>query len=94
MLPARVPPPRTDVEHRAHLRANVQAAAAGDGHPGHWSQHFYALPSGPGDLTPFAAPDYIEYEFSLLPDWLAHLGEVFGPDHAQIIAQRGAEAGQ
>ena len=94
MLPASTPWPRTDEEHRAHLRANVQAAAAGDGHPGDWRLHHLAVYAGSGDLTPFAPPDYIEYEFSPWPDWLSELAELFGPDHPSVIAQRGLEAGQ
>jgi hypothetical protein len=98
MLPASTPRPQTDVEHRAHLRANVQAAELGDGHPGDWALHQFAVYDGPGDLTPFAPPDYIEYEFGILPDWLTHLAGLLGPDHAEAIAKRGhsaqLEAGQ
>ena len=98
MLPAAVPPPKDDATRRAHLRANVQAADAGDGHPGHWQLHMWALPEGPGDLTPLDAPDYAE--FAELPvlggllGWLGWLGSFVSPDYAQAIAQRGLEAGQ
>jgi hypothetical protein len=94
MQPASTPRPRTDAEHRAHLRANVQAAATGDGHPGDWRLHHFAVHPGPGDLMPYQAPDYIEHEFSLLPDWPEHLADLFGPDHASVIARRGLEAAQ
>jgi hypothetical protein len=43
---------------------------------------------------PYRAPDYIEHDFSLLPDWLEHLADLFGPDHASVIARRGLEAAQ
>jgi hypothetical protein len=92
MLPAMTPKPRTDIEHRAHLRANVQAAAAGDGHPGEWSLHHFAVHDSPGDFTPFAPQEHIDTEFGFLPDWLTHLAEILGPDHAQIIAKRGRTA--
>jgi hypothetical protein len=95
MLPAAVPPPKDDATRRAHLRANVQAAAAADGHPGHWQLHMWALPEGPGDLTPLDAPDYAEFaELPALGGLLEWLGSFGGPDYAQAIAQRGAEAGQ
>jgi hypothetical protein len=39
MQPASVPRPRDDAEARAHLHANVQAAATGTRHPGDWQVH-------------------------------------------------------
>jgi hypothetical protein len=98
MLPAAVPPPKDDVTTRAHLRANLQAAATGDGHPGEWSLHHYAVHGSPGDFTPFAPEEFIEHQFGFWPDWLSHIGQVLGPDHGQAIAKRGRaaqlEAGQ
>jgi hypothetical protein len=96
MLPARVPPPRTDVEHRAHLRANVQAAAAADRHPGDWQSHAWFAVRSPGDFTPVEAPEYAKLRDGLpsLGSLLEHLGLWLAPDHAQAIAQRGLEAGQ
>jgi hypothetical protein len=93
MLPHRIPPPRDDTTARAHLRANVQAAMAARD-PGHWQLHHIALADGPGDLTPYRAPDYAEHGVWPLGEWLEALAEVFGPGHAQSIARRGLEAGQ
>jgi len=92
MLPAAVPPPKDDATARAHLRANVQAAETGAGHPGDWTLHHYAIHASRGDFTPFAPADFIETEFGLLPDWLSHLAGILGPDHAQTIARRGHAA--
>lgn len=96
MLPAAVPPPKADATRRAHLRANVQAATAGDGHPGDWQSHAWYAVSSPGDFTPVNAPDYAELRDGLpsLGSLLEHLSRWLAPDHAQIIAQRGIEAGQ
>ena len=94
MQPHRVPPPRDDKTTRAYLRANVQAATAGDGDQGHWYLHHIALPDGPGDFTPYRAPDYAEHDVWPPGEWLEALAGVFGPDHAQAIARRGLEAGQ
>ena len=94
MLPAAVPPPKDDATARAHLRANVQAAAAGDGHPGHWELHHFAVHGSPGDFTPFAPEEFIETEFGPWPRWIANFGDILGPEHAQTVAQRGLEAGQ
>jgi hypothetical protein len=94
MQPARTPRRSTDAEHRAHLRANLAAAAAGPGHPGNWRLHHFFVDNSPGDFTPFWPPDYVEHRFSFVVDLLSPLAEIFGPGHAQIIAQRGAEAGQ
>jgi len=94
MQPHRVPPPCDDTTARAHLRANVQAARAGDGDPGHWQLHHIALADGPGDFTPYRAPDYAEHGLRPLGAWTEALSEIFGPDHAQVITRRGLEAGQ
>lgn len=96
MLPAAVPAPKDDATRRAHLRANVQAAAAGDRHPGDWRQHFYALPEAPGDFTPVTAPDYAETGggIPLLGELREHIAEFLGPDHSKVISQRGLEAAQ
>jgi hypothetical protein len=98
MLPAMTPKPRTDVEHREHLAGNVDAAGrhslATGADPGHWQLHHTALLPGPGDFTPYQAPDYAEEIHSPLGNWLEQLAELLGPDHAQAIAQRGMEAGQ
>jgi|HubBroStandDraft_2_1064218.scaffolds.fasta_scaffold2859475_1 hypothetical protein len=94
MLPASTPRPKTDTEHRAHLIANVQAAAAGDRHPGHWESHAWYAVHSPGDFTPVEAPEYGELaELPGLGGLLGWLGSFAGPDYAQAIAQRGMEAG-
>jgi hypothetical protein len=72
MLPAMTPKPQTDVEHRAHLRANVQAAERGDGHPGDWGLHHFAVHGGPGDFTPFA-PGGVHRDRVRVPAGLAQL---------------------
>ena len=94
MLPAAVPPPKDDATRRAHLRANVQAADAGDRHPGDWQSHAWYAVHSPGDFTPVEAPEYGELRDGLpsLGSLLDHLGLWLGPDHAQT-AQRGLEAG-
>jgi hypothetical protein len=82
---------------RARLLGQVTAAAAaapGTGkHPGHWQLHFIALPDGPGDFTPYPAPDYVEEQLSPLGELLERLAEMLGPGYACAIAQRGLEAG-
>ena len=82
---------------RARLQAQVTAAAEvspGAGkHEGHWHLHHLALTSGPGDFTPYQAPDYIEEQLSPLGEFLEHLAEILGPDYARVIAERGPEAG-
>jgi hypothetical protein len=89
MLPASVPPPKDDAITRTHLIANVQAAAAGDLHPGDWRLHSLFLVSARG-VRP---PDYAELHEGPLGQLLGYLGEgVLG--HAQLIAQREMEAGQ
>jgi hypothetical protein len=94
MLPARVPRPHDDTTTRAHLRANVQAAATGERHPGDWRLHYFATHDCPKDFTPVKAPDYIEADFTPWGQLLEHLAEFFGGvDLAQITAQHGLEAG-
>jgi hypothetical protein len=85
MQPASVPRPRTDEEHRAHLQANVAAAAAAPGHPGHWQLHHIALPGdSPSDFTPFSAPGYAEDAEAPHGALLHHLAEMlFGPGAGQ-----------
>ena len=94
MQPHRVPPPRDDTIARAHLYSNVQAAMAGQRDPGHWYLHHIALPDGPGDFTPYSKPDYVERRLWPLGERIEALAEIFGPDHARVIARRGLEAGQ
>ena len=89
--------PQTPEEQaRARLQAQVFAAAAGSAatgtHEGHWSLHHLALASGPGDFTPYQAPEYVEEELSPLGEFLEHLAEVLGADHARVVAERGLEA--
>jgi hypothetical protein len=83
---------------RARLYAQVTAAAAAatavGKHEGHWHLHFAALPAGPGDFTPYEAPEYAEEELSPFAELLELLAEALGPGHARAIAQRGLEAGQ
>jgi hypothetical protein len=99
MLPAGVPRPKDDKTARAHLRANVQAAADGDLHPGHWELHsWFRLPAAPGDFTPVPEPDYAEIHQSPLAQLLGYLGEA-GPDLSwltaeHMVAEHAAEAGQ
>ena len=94
MQPYRVPPPRDDKAVRAHLRANIQAAAGASLDPGHWHLHHIGLPVGPGDFTPYQAPEYAEQGLWPFGEWLEALADVLGADHAQGIARRGLEAGQ
>jgi hypothetical protein len=94
MQPHRVPPPRDDKAARAHLQANIEAAADASLDPGHWPLHHIALPGGPGDFTPYQAPEYAEHSLWPFGEWLEALADVLGPDHAQCIARRGLEAGQ
>ena len=62
-------------------------------HPGHWHLHHIALPAaGPGDFTPYRAPDYAEETFGPHEPLLELLGELFDIDHAKGIARRGLEA--
>jgi hypothetical protein len=93
MQPHRIPLPRDDKTARAHLRANVQAAEAACD-PGHWQLHHITLADGPGDFTPYRAPGYAEQGLWPFGEWLEALAEIVGPDHAQVIARRGLEAGQ
>jgi hypothetical protein len=90
--------PQTPQEARARLHAQVSAAAvaatAAGKHEGHWHLHFAALPTGPGDFTPYQAPEYIEEELSPFAELLERLTEALGPDHDRVIAQRGLEAGR
>jgi hypothetical protein len=87
-----------EYEARARLLGQVTAAVAaapGAGkHPGHWHLHHIALPDGPGDFTPYQAPEYAEDGLWPFGEWLKVLADVLGPDHAQGIARRGLEAGQ
>ena len=79
---------------RGQVTAAAQAAALDWRHPGHWELHHIALPGdGPGDFTPYRAPEYAEHGLSPLA-FLEHLAEILGPDHARAIAGRGLEAGQ
>jgi len=97
MQPAWVPRPAGGTTARAHLYANISAAADGGWHPGDWRSHSFAVADGPGDFTPFTGqPEYAEYtefRFSPFGELLEHLAEVLGPDHDQVIADRGLEAG-
>ena len=95
MLPATVPPPKDDATRRAHLLANVQAAAGGDRNPGHWELHAWFAVNSPGDFTPVEAPEYGELaELPVLGSLLGWLDLSVGRDYAQAIAHRGLEAGQ
>lgn len=69
------------------------AAVGGDGHPGHWSLHHFAIHDGPGDFTPFTPPDYIEVTYWLLPGWLTGPSGILGPDHAHPGRPAELEAG-
>lgn len=80
---------------RGQVSAAAAAAAGGWWHPGHWELHHTALPGdGPGDFTPYPAPDYAEHGLSPAAALLERLAEILGPGHAQVIARRGLEAGQ
>jgi hypothetical protein len=52
-----------------------------------------ALPGGPGDFTPYEAPEYVEQELSPLGQLVEHLAEVLGMDHVRVIADCGMETG-
>ena len=82
---------------RARLQAQVSAAASAapvaGKHEGHWHPHHSALTVGPGDFTPYDAPEYAEEELSPLGELLGHLAEALGLDHARMIAEGGMEAG-
>lgn len=65
--------------------------------PGHWHLHHAAVHPGPGDWTPYRAPDYVEEKLTPVGELLHHLGELLdiaGPDHTQRLMERGKEAGQ
>ena len=94
MLPAAVSHPKDDKTAPAHLITNVQAAAAGDLHPGDWRRHTLVTVNAPGDFTPARTPDYAETHQGLLGELLRYPGEVLGPGYSQSTAQRGLEAGQ
>jgi hypothetical protein len=85
-------------EARKRLRAQVTGAAAAAParglHEGHWQLHHIALPSGPGDFTPYPAPEYVEERIPPLRELLEHLAGMPCPGHARAIAWRGLEAGQ
>jgi hypothetical protein len=78
---------------RARLVAQVLGAAAAaearGQHEGHWQLHHIALPRGPGDFTPYPAPEYVEEEFGIL----ALLGELLGLEHYLGAPGREMEAG-
>jgi hypothetical protein len=83
---------------RARLRAQVSRAAAvaevSGQHEGHWSLHHIALPREmPGDFTRIPVPEYAEEELSPFGELLEYLAWALGPDRAQVIAERGIEAG-
>jgi hypothetical protein len=50
--------------------------------------------SGPGDFTPYEAPEYVEEELSPFGELVEHRAETLGLDHARAIAGRGMEAGE
>jgi hypothetical protein len=52
-----------------------------------------ALPGGPGDFTPYEAPEYVEEKLSPLGELVEHLAEVLGMDYVRVIADCGMEAG-
>lgn len=83
---------------RKQLRSQVSAAATAAAqdwrHAGHWHLHHIALPDGPGDFTPYRAPDYAEHGLLPFGEWIEAMAGIFGRDHAQVIARRGLEAGQ
>jgi hypothetical protein len=82
---------------RTRLQGQVSAAAwaapATGKHESHWHLHFIALPGGPGDFTPYEAPEYVEEELSPFGELLGHLAGVLGLDHAHVTAGRDMEAG-
>lgn len=92
--------PRETPEEKARARLHAQVTAAvaasprADKHPAHWQLHHIALTGGPGDFTPYPAPEYAEEELSPFGELLERLTEILGPDHARTIAQRGLEAAQ
>lgn len=87
-----------EAKARARLQAQVLSAAtaapAMGVHESHWQLHHAALTSGPGDFTPYQAPDYIEEELSPLGELLEQLGELLGLDHGQAETGHELEAGQ
>jgi len=89
---------QTPQQARARLHAQVTAAAAAataaGKHEGHWHLHYIALPGGPGDFTPYEAPEYAEEDLSPFGELLQRLAEALSPDHALAIAERSLEAGQ
>jgi hypothetical protein len=95
MQPASVPPPKNDAETRDHLRANLQAAAAGDLHPGDWRLHsLFSLEGVSGDFTPVREPDYAELRVTPLGELLEHLAGMVDIEHPGAPAVAGLEAGQ
>jgi hypothetical protein len=94
MLPHRVPPPKDGKTARAHLLANVQAAATGDMDPGHWQLHHITLPADrPGDFTPIRPPEYAEQEVSPAGELLGYLAEfMLAAGAAQRLAEHQPQA--
>lgn len=42
------------------VTAAAAAASVAGKHEGHWHLHHVALASGPGDFTPYQAPEYVQ----------------------------------
>jgi hypothetical protein len=75
--------------------ASTDATVSSWRHPGHWELHHTALPGdGPGDFTPYRAPEYAEQEYRVHEPLLERLAELLTFDHSAAITQRGMEAGR
>ena len=63
-------------------------------HEGYWSSHYIVLPREmPGDFARIPVPEYAQEELSLFGELFEYLAGVLGLDRAQVIAERGIEAG-
>ena len=51
------------------------------------------LADGPGDFTPYEAPESAEVELTPFRELLEQLGELVGLDHGQAVAEHELEAG-
>jgi hypothetical protein len=84
-------------EARARLQAQVSAASAvaeqSGVHEGHWRLHHTVLTSGPGDFTPYNAPEFVEEVLSPFGEWLEQFAELLGLEHGQAVAGHELEAG-